>query len=98
MGASRVRVDLGVVREVVVLILLGTSYIDRSVKQIHPAVRKIFPYHTLPAAILMVHKAGSKAAIDKSVSRQEVTKGLALLVTLTRCDLKFNTVALQVAL
>lgn len=43
---SYTRVNYGVVREPVVPVLSETTYMDRSIRSIHPSERKIVPHHT----------------------------------------------------
>lgn len=49
---SRVRVFLGVVRNLAVFALLGTSFIDKFVKGIFPSKQKIVLYNSAPAETL----------------------------------------------
>lgn len=81
MSKSRTRVNFGVENELVVPILLGTPCTDRLFKSVHPVERTIFPHHSPPVPILMVHKAGSAGKNGIPGSREEVVDGLALLAT-----------------
>lgn len=55
MAESCTPVTLAVVNELIVLPLLGTTYIDRFIKSINPTERKFVPRHSPPVQMLMVH-------------------------------------------
>lgn len=98
MGESRTRANFGIASELVVPILLGTTYIDRFIRSIHPAERKIVPYHYPPVPKLIVYKARSEPEIEKLDSHQNVESDLALLVTASGGEPKYITVVRQVVL
>lgn len=54
MGDGGVRVDFGVVRNLVVNVLLGTNFIDRFAKDIFKVGRKVVFYNFKPAQIMML--------------------------------------------
>lgn len=98
MDELRTRDNFGVENELVVLILLGSTAIDRFINLIHQSDRKIDPYLSQPEPVLMVHEAESPAENDRSDTHQEVTKDMARLMTSTRFDPKYIWIAQQVAL
>lgn len=71
MGEASTCVTLGVVDELVVPIMLGSTFVDRFSKSIHTAEKKILLYQSLPPTILMVHAAKSEAENEKLEIRQD---------------------------
>lgn len=49
-----------IVNRVIVLVLLRITLIDRYIRIFHPTERNVPPHHSLPVAILMVHKQQSE--------------------------------------
>lgn len=84
MGELRTCINYGIVGELVVLIPLQTTYLDRFIKSKHPAEGKHSPHCTPPVPILLVPGDKSEAEIDWFGSFQEVVRGLAQLETLTK--------------
>lgn len=73
-GESRTRVSFRVVSELVVPVRLRTTYIDRFIKSIHPAKRKIVRYHSWSVPILIVHEAGSEAKNGSWIPAKKLQK------------------------
>lgn len=65
MGGSRTRISFDVVNKLVVPVLLETACINRFIKSIHLAQRKIFPHRFSPVPVLTVHEARSEPKIAK---------------------------------
>lgn len=61
MDESQTRVTFGVVNKLAVPVLLVTKLIDRAIKSIHTAERKIVPHHSSPISVSMVRDAQSEA-------------------------------------
>lgn len=61
MSKSRASVSFGIVSELVVPLLLGTTFIGRFKKLIHLAGKQKVPHYYLPVSILMLHEARSEA-------------------------------------
>lgn len=68
-GDSVLRVMSGIVRNLTVPVLLGTSFIDRFIKVIFASERKIVPFNPPPVLIVMVHGVES----DKIEERRDGT-------------------------
>lgn len=66
---------------------METIFTDRYIKSVHPAERKIVPYHSLPVHILMISKVRSATEKEEeSDNRQTSTEDLVLLVTLNKSE------------
>lgn len=93
MGESRSRVNFGLVFELVLPLLLGMTYIDRFIKSIYPAERKIVSHYSLPVLILMVHEVQSETKKYNKETCKGDEEELALLVTPTMYEPKSITFA-----
>lgn len=82
--------------EPVVSALLETTYIDRFIKWIHLAERKIVPHHSPPVPILMVHETKSVTKKNGTETHRKDGEELALFVTAMRYDSKSIILARQV--
>lgn len=98
MRESRTRVNFGLVNEMVVPILLGTTYIDRFMNLIHPTERRIVLHHSPLILILMVCKAKSETKNNDTEKRQRNEEELTLLGTPISDEPNCITVARQVVL
>lgn len=98
LGESETRVNFAIVNELVVLVLLGTTCIDRFIKWMHLVERKIIADNSLPVPIITIHEARSRAERNITESRQEIEKESALLVTHFACGPKSIMVARQIVL
>lgn len=54
---SRTRVAFRIVKKEAVPVLFGATFIDRVIRSVHPAERKLVPLHSPPVPILMVYGA-----------------------------------------
>lgn len=95
---SRTLLTFDVVDRLALPVLLGTTFIDKYIKSIYPAVRKLFRYHFLPVPIRMVQKTNSEAKKNTSDICQLIEEDAALLVTPTRSDLKNIIVSRHIVL
>lgn len=98
MSESRSRVNFGVIDELIVPVLSGTTYIDWFVKSIHLAERKIMLHHYPSVPILMIRETRCEPEMNKPDFCHEVEKDLELLLTAIRCERMSITVARQVGL
>lgn len=73
------------------------THIDRFVKSIYPAKRRIVSYHSSQVPWLTVHEAGCVAENNKSDSGKRVLRGLEVLVKLSGFGPKYNSVFREVA-
>lgn len=97
-GESATLVNFGNEIDLVVPILLGKTCIDRFIKSIHLAQRKLVPHHSPPVPILMADQTMSVAEMKRSDFHQQAEKYLALLLKSTSCQSKYVTIARQVVL
>lgn len=95
MGEVHSRVTFGTVNKLVVPELLETTYIDRFIKLIDPAERKIIPHHSRSVLILMVHDALSKDKGHNSNIHQSFVQELALSPTPNRRTAQLNGTTLR---
>lgn len=93
MEKSHTRTNFGVVNGLVVPVLLGTAYIVRFIKLIHPAGKKIVPHHFPPVSIITVSEAKSTTKKNNTEIHHEVESEMSLLVTTIRGEPKSITVA-----
>lgn len=84
MGELLTSVNYGVIKALEVPVFLGTTYIYRFIKSIHPAEREIVPYHSLPVPILMLKEAKRETKKNSTKASQGNEEVLVLLVTLVR--------------
>lgn len=98
MGEVPAFINFSVLGKLVVPVLLGTTYIKRFIKLVHPSEGKVIPYRSQPVPILMRHEAMRTAKDEKAHSRQKDTKRLALLMTPSRFERQNITVVRQVVL
>lgn len=73
LGDLRVRVCFGVVPNLVVDFLLGTSFSDRFIRGIFPSERKIVPWHSHPVTILASQRPSATTATNNAISAIEDT-------------------------
>lgn len=69
MAESRTRINFGVVNELVMPVLPGTTFIDKFIRSIHPVKRKIVAHHSSAVSILMVHEARSEADKNSTIKK-----------------------------
>lgn len=98
MSESRTRLTSRVVDRLAVLVLLGSNFVDKYLKYVHPAERKIVPHPSPPGPNLMIHEAISGAEKNTSDIRQFIEEEPALLVTPISGKPKCITNARQVVL
>lgn len=87
-----------VVDRLAVLVLFGTTVIDKFIESIHLAERRIILYHSLLVLILIVHEGKTKVEKNTLPFRQFIERVSALLVTPINFETENSTVARQVAL
>lgn len=68
MGESRTRVNFSLIIKLILHVLLATRYIDRFIKPVLPAVRKIVSDRSSLVPTSMVHKASNEHEMEKSDS------------------------------
>lgn len=78
MRELRTQVIMGTVDKLVGLVLLEMNFIEKVIRSVHPAERKIGLHHYSPVSVLMVQKASSTGENDKSDNHQVMEEGLAL--------------------
>lgn len=67
MDGSLTLVTLSVVDKLAISVLMGTTFIDKCMRSVHRAERKIVPYQFPPVTILTVHEA--KSEVEKIILR-----------------------------
>lgn len=82
MTESRTRINYGVVKELVVRVLLRTTYIHRLINLINQAGIKTVSHHSPSVPIVMVYEAPGEAKNKKSDIRQDSTEEVVMVVTL----------------
>lgn len=92
MSESHTCVNFVVVNDLVVLVFLSRTYVDRFLNSAHPFKRKIDPHHSPPVPILTVHKTNSETKKNKTETHKAYEE-LVLWVAPTRCKTKSVTVA-----
>lgn len=92
MGKLHTRVNFSVVNKLVVPVLFGRIFINRSILFIYTAEGKIVPQHSPPVTILKVHETRRETDMNNAETRQADKGTLALLAKITRSGLEYNTV------
>lgn len=64
-GQARSHARFGVISQLVVLLLLVMTYIDKFIKLIHAAERKIVPHHFIQIPILIIQEEKCEAEIQE---------------------------------
>lgn len=98
MSKSRTRVNVSAISELVVSVLLGMTNIDRCIKSIHPAKRKIVLCYSPPLPILILDWYWREADTEKPDSCQQVIEGWPLWFRPTRYDRKYIMISRRVVL
>lgn len=80
---------LGLLKKLFVSVLLGTTLIDKFIKSIHPAGRKIVASHSTSVPVQMLYKAKSEEEKNLSDIRQLMDLDPSLLVTPVRIEPKY---------
>lgn len=95
---ARTCVKFGVVNKLVMTSVIRMTFIDGSIKSIHPAERGLVLRHSPTVPTLTVHEAERKTKKNNTETRQENEEALALLVTTIRCESKSMTFVRHVVL
>lgn len=87
-----------ILKKLAVPVLLGTTFIDRVVRSIHPTGKVIVPHHYTKACILIINETRISAEKNKSHKRQNFEEDVALFVTPAWGDHKNIAVSGQIVL
>lgn len=95
MGEWCTRLIFGVRKKLSLLILLWTVFINRFIKTVYPAERRIVRYYSLP---VFLYKANTKAEKNASDIHESSEQNLIMMATPTWTDPTYTTGARQVRL